>query len=113
MSKRERDKGKRGERRWAAWFKARGFRVKTTDETGSEGHDEEIGRDLELTDFEPSLFAQCKELRANCPSPRGMLERAQIAAVHFTEGSLFTRDIIIMRADVFDELAAKAAERSE
>ena len=114
MSKSSRDKGKRGELRWARFWQERGFRVRSTDETGSVGHDDEIGADLELADFDPPLYVQCKELASNCPSPRGMLERSHVACIHFTEGSVRSQDVIIMLADVFDELARKAkGERGE
>ena len=113
MSKAQRDKGKRGERRWAAWLQCLGLLVKSTVETGNVGHDEEIGADLALVDFNPPLRFQCKEMARNCPSPRAMLERAHIVGVHFTEGSWATRDVLIMRADVFAELARKVAKGAE
>lgn len=113
MSKASRDKGKRGERRWSAWWRDHGFTPRSTNERGSVGHEDDHGADLELMDFAQPIRVQCKEKAKNCPSPWAMLESAHVACIHFTTGSLFSRDVLIMRADVFEEIARKVAAKGE
>jgi len=108
--KASRDKGGRGERRWCAWFEEHGIPARRVGNLEAGTYGKTDGWDLELDGSNPPLRVQAKELAKNCPSPRAMLEKAHIACVHFTEGPYETRDVVMMRADVFKELAAMAAE---
>ena len=108
MGRPSRCKGARGECRWVRWFEDLGIRARRVGTLEPGRYGRTLGWDIELDEVNPVLKVQVKELAANCPSPRKLLAQSHIACVHFTSGDMETRDVVMMRADIFAELAGLA-----
>ena len=102
MGKPSRDKGARGERRAADFFKRLGLfarRVSSLETNQASGIDYDVQVDSRAHYPDP-WKVQVKEVAKNCPALPTLMENANIGFVHYTNGDT----LLIIRADDLEPL---------
>ena len=105
MGKASREKGARGERRCCDWLASLGMAARRVGPLESGKYGKTAGWDVEAGDRHPRWRIQAKEVARRCDSIPRLLEKAQMAFVHFTHGPLRGKSIVVVDADDLGVLA--------